>query len=138
MGGSSSAHQPWVGVSHTLMVDKHRKGQNLLAPNMGGRYTFPMRVIAKRTLKEFYEHSLYRDAKGPLEAWHAEASKANWHSHHDIKAQYGNASIIGDETVVFNIAGNKYRLVVNVDYGRQALYVKFVGTHKQYDKLNLK
>ncbi|MEJ2756466.1 MAG: type II toxin-antitoxin system HigB family toxin [Gammaproteobacteria bacterium] len=97
-----------------------------------------MRVIAKRTQREVYEHSLYRYATGPLEAWHAEASKANWHSHHDIKAQYGNASIIGDETVVFNIAGNKYRLVVNVDYGRQALYVKFVGTHKQYDKLNLK
>ncbi len=105
---------------------------------MGGHYTVPMRVIARRTLREFYEHPSYRDAEGPIEAWYAEASKANWHSHHDIKAQYGNASIINDETVVFNIAGNKYRLVVNVDYGRQALYVKFVGTYKQYDKLNSK
>lgn len=97
-----------------------------------------MRVIARRTLREFYELPLYQDAKGPLEAWYAEANKANWQNHHDIKAQYANASIINDETMVFNIAGNKYRLVVNVDYGRQALYVKFVGTHKQYDKLNLK
>lgn len=97
-----------------------------------------MRVIAKRTLREFFEQPTYQDAMGPLEAWHAEASKANWLSHRDIKAQYRSASIINAETVVFNIAGNKYRLVVNVDYGRQALYVKFVGTHKQYDKLNLK
>lgn len=97
-----------------------------------------MRVIAKRTLREFYERPVYQDAKGSLEAWHAEACKALWQSPHDIKVQYGSASIISDETVVFNIAGNIYRLVVNVDYGRQALYVKFVGTHKEYDKLNLK
>ncbi|MEJ2621582.1 MAG: type II toxin-antitoxin system HigB family toxin [Candidatus Thiodiazotropha sp.] len=94
--------------------------------------------MVSRTLREFYEHPRSRDAEGPLEAWSAEASKANWHSHHDIKAQCGNASIISDDTVVFNIAGNKYRLVVDVDYSRQALYVKFVGTHKQYDKHNLK
>lgn len=104
---------------------------------MGGDYTCSMRVISKRTLREFYGQARYQDAKGPLEAWHAEAIKANWCSPHDIKAQYGNASIINDETVVFNIAGNKYRLVVNVDYVRQALYVKFVGTHKEYDKLDL-
>lgn len=97
-----------------------------------------MRVIARRTVRKFYEHPLYRDAEVPLEAWYAEASKANWQSHHDIKAQYGSASIISDGTVVFNIAGNKYRLVVNVDYGRQAIYIKFVGTNKQYDKLDLR
>ena len=105
---------------------------------MGGDYNVDMRVIAKKTIREFYEKPLFRDAEGSLEAWYAEARKANWHSHHDIKAQYGNASIISDETVVFNIAGNKYRLVVNIDYGRQALYVKFVGTHKEYDKLSLR
>ena len=97
-----------------------------------------MRVIAKRTLREFYEQPVYQDAKGPLEAWHSEASKADWQSHHDIKAQYRSVSIINTETVIFNIAGNKYRLVVNVDYVRQALFVKFVGTHKQYDKLELR
>ncbi|MDZ7750659.1 MAG: type II toxin-antitoxin system HigB family toxin [Gammaproteobacteria bacterium] len=97
-----------------------------------------MRVIAKRTLREFYELASHQDARGPLEAWHAEATKAIWQSPHDIKAQYGNASIISDETVVFNIAGNKYRLVVNLDYGRQTAYVKFVGTHEQYDKLQLR
>jgi mRNA interferase HigB len=97
-----------------------------------------MRVIAKRTLREFYTQPSCRDAKGPLEAWHAEAVKANWRSPHDIKAQYRSASVISDAVVVFNIAGNKYRLVVKVDYQRQALYVKFVGSHAEYDKLHLR
>ncbi|GAB4301471.1 MAG: type II toxin-antitoxin system HigB family toxin [Thiohalomonadaceae bacterium] len=97
-----------------------------------------MRVIAKRTLRVFYEQPPYRDAQGPLEAWHAEASKGTWRTPHDIKEQYANASIIDRSRVVFNIAGNKYRLLVDVDYARQALYVKFIGTHAQYDDLNLK
>lgn len=101
-------------------------------------YYGPMRVIAKRTLREFYEQGRYRDAQGPLEAWHAEAIKAKWLTPHDIKAQYGSASIITNSVVVFNIAGNKYRLIVDVDFARQALYVKFIGTHAEYDKLNLK
>ena len=97
-----------------------------------------MRVIAKRTLREFYELPNRQDARGPLEAWHSEVLKAVWQSPHEIKAQYASASIISDTLVVFNVAGNKYRLVVDVDYVRQALYVKFVGTHKEYDKLDLK
>ena len=97
-----------------------------------------MKVIAKRTLRKFYEQPRFKDAKGPLEAWHAEAIKAEWPTPHDIKAQIGSASIISDSLVVFNIAGNKYRLVVDVDYARQAMFVKFVGTHAGYDKLNLK
>lgn len=109
-----------------------------LAPKMGCGYNEPMRVIAKRTLRQFYQLSRYSDAKGPLEAWHAEATKAEWRTPHDIKAQIGSASIINDSLVVFNIAGNKYRLVVDVDYVRQAMFVKFVGTHAKYDKLDLK
>lgn len=97
-----------------------------------------MRVITKRTLSEFYEQSHFSDARGPLEAWHAEALRAEWSTPHDIKAHYANASIIDSSRVVFNIAGNKYRLVVDVDYQRQAVFVKFVGTHAQYDKLQLK
>lgn len=97
-----------------------------------------MRVIAKRTLREFYQRARYQDAKGPLEAWHAEAIKAEWLTPHDIKAQIGSASITNDSLVVFNIAGNKYRLVVDADYTRQAMFVKFIGTHAEYDKLDLK
>jgi mRNA interferase HigB len=104
----------------------------------GGDYNLCMRVISKRTLREFYQQPRYQDSKGPLEAWHAEASKAIWLTPHDIKAQISTASIISDSLVVFNVAGNKYRLVVDVDYARQAMFVKFIGTHAKYDNLNLK
>ncbi|MEJ1373660.1 MAG: type II toxin-antitoxin system HigB family toxin [Candidatus Sedimenticola sp. (ex Thyasira tokunagai)] len=97
-----------------------------------------MRVIAKRTLREFWEQPDFRDSKGPLEAWHSEATKATWGTPHEIKAQIASASIISDSLVVFNIGGNKYRLVVDIDYQRQALFVKFVGSHEEYDKLDLK
>jgi mRNA interferase HigB len=94
-----------------------------------------MRVIAKRTLRQFWEQPKCADAKGPLEAWHAEAMQASWKTPQEIKAQFGSASILKGGRVVFNIGGNKYRLVVAVDYGRQACFVKFIGTHKQYDAI---
>jgi mRNA interferase HigB len=93
-----------------------------------------MRVIAKRTLRQFWEQ--YPDAKGPLEAWHEEALKAHWETPQQIKAQFRSASILKGGRVVFNIGGNKYRLILAVDYGRQAVYVKFVGTHRQYDAID--
>lgn len=89
-----------------------------------------MRVISKRTLRLFWER--YPDAKGPLEAWHAETLKARWETPQQIKAQFRSASILKGSRVVFNISGNKYRLVLAMDYGRQASYVKFIGTHRQY------
>ena len=95
-----------------------------------------MRVIAKRTLREFWE--TYRDARGPLEAWYEEASKAVWRTPHDVKASYRSASVVGDDRIVFNIAGNKYRLVVAVDWRRQLAFVKFVGTHKEYDGIDVR
>lgn len=96
-----------------------------------------MRLIAKRTLKQFWESSpKYTDAKAPLEAWHAEALKANWKTPQEIKAQFRSASILKNKRVVFNIAGNKYRLIVSIDYIRQACFVKFVGTHEQYDLID--
>jgi len=95
-----------------------------------------MRVIAKRTLREFWTHPQYADAKAPLESWHAEALKAKWSSPQEIKAQFRSASILKNNRVVFNIAGNKYRLIVAIDYIRQACFVKFIGTHKQYDQID--
>ena len=95
-----------------------------------------MRVIAKRTLREFWEARGYADSRGPLESWYAEAIKSNWQSPQDIKAQFQNASILKNSRVVFNIGGNKYRLVVSIDYGRQVQFVKFIGDHRQYDKIN--
>ncbi len=95
-----------------------------------------MRVIAKRTLRQFWEQSRYADAEQPLKAWHAEARKASWTSPQDIKAQYRNASFLQGNRVVFNIAGNKYRLVVKANYPFGIVYVRFVGTHRQYDAID--
>ncbi len=95
-----------------------------------------MRIIAKSTLIAFFERQLYRDSKGPLEAWHEEAKKAEWKTSHDIKSQYRSASFAGNR-VVFNIHGNKYRLVVSVSYKMQLVFIKFVGTHKQYDEIDV-
>lgn len=93
-----------------------------------------MRVIAKRTLRQFWE--AHPDSEGPLKAWFAEAEDAAWKSPADVKERYRNASIIKDNRVVFNIGGNKYRLVVRIDYGAALVLIRFIGTHKEYDGIN--
>ena len=93
-----------------------------------------MRVVAKRTSRQFWEQ--YPDAQGPLEAWHAEADKACWENPQQIKEQFGSASILKGGRIVFNVGGNKYRLVLAMDYRRRACYVKFLGTHRQYDAID--
>jgi len=96
-----------------------------------------MRVIAKSTLKKFWERPNQKDAQGPLQCWLEEAAKADWKSPQDIKSHYGNASICANNRVVFNIGGNKYRLVVEIQYQAGIAWVKFVGTHAEYDKINV-
>ncbi len=76
------------------------------------------------------------DAEQPLKAWFEEASKASWTQPSDIKAQYRSASILKNRRVVFNIKGNEYRLVVAIAYRLQIGYVKFIGTHQQYDEID--
>ena len=93
-----------------------------------------MRIIAKRTLKEFWER--YPDAQSPLEAWHAEGKSADWKNSADIKKQYGTASILKNARVVFNIHGNKYRLIVRIDYTYSIVFIRFIGTHKEYDQID--
>ncbi|MBF0589956.1 MAG: type II toxin-antitoxin system HigB family toxin [Magnetococcales bacterium] len=96
-----------------------------------------MRIIAKKRLKLFWESSpSYMDAKGPLEAWHALVSKADWSTPSDIKRQFRSASIIKGNRVVFNIAGNKYRLIVKINFPYRVVYVRFIGTHAQYDHID--
>jgi mRNA interferase HigB len=92
-----------------------------------------MRVIAVSTLKAFWEQPAHRDSEGPLKTWYVEACRAEWKSPNEIKAQYGNASIVGNNRVVFNVAGDKYRLIVAFAYRMQVAYIKFVGTHSDYD-----
>lgn len=96
-----------------------------------------MRVIAKSTLVKFWSRPDCADAKGALQSWYDEAIKADWVTPQVIKEQYRNASICGNNRVVFNIAGNKYRLVVEMQYQAGIAWVKFVGTHAQYDKINV-
>ena|SRR5437016_2913926 len=93
-----------------------------------------MRIIAKRTLAEFWKRE--PAAKGELEAWHAEVKRADWTSPADVKAKYGRASILKDGRVVFNIAGNRYRVVVWINYPFRTVYIRFVGTHEQYDEID--
>lgn len=93
-----------------------------------------MNVISKKTLVEFYNK--HPQAKAPLEAWYAEAKKAVWATTQDIKDNYASASFLSDNRVVFNIKGNDYRLVVHIDYKRHIVRIKFVSTHKEYDRID--
>lgn len=94
-----------------------------------------MRVIAKSTLRKFWER--FPDAEGPLLAWFREVEKEEWNSPADMKKKYRNASLVG-ERVVFNIKGNTYRLVVWINYSFKVVYIRFVGTHREYDAINVK
>ena len=95
-----------------------------------------MHVIKRKTLIEFYQQSGNKDARGVLEAWYYEAKHAQWASPADIKAQYRSASILKDNRVVFNIAGNKYRLIVRLNYDSKTVFIRFIGTHREYDKID--
>ena len=93
-----------------------------------------MRVIAVSTLRDFWQR--YPDAEQPLKAWYEEATNATWAQPADIKSQYRSASVLKNRRVVFNIKGNDYRLIVAVAYKLQVVYVKFVGTHREYDAVD--
>jgi mRNA interferase HigB len=94
-----------------------------------------MHVIKRKTLIEFYQQPGHQEAKGALEAWYYEAKHAQWACPGDIKDQYRSASILRDNRVVFNIAGNKYRLIARINYDSKTVFVRFIGTHREYDKI---
>lgn len=96
-----------------------------------------MHIISNKTLREHWEKPGRQDSEQPLKAWYAIASKAEWKHFADVRKQFGSASIVGDR-VVFNIKGNVYRLVVRINFERQLGFVRFVGTHSEYDKLDVK
>lgn len=93
-----------------------------------------MRIVAKRALLQFSE--AHPDAKQPLLAWHEEAANAKWHTPQDIKERYATASFVGNNRVIFNIGGNKYRLIAAIANRVGVVYVKFVGTHRDYDRID--
>ena len=96
-----------------------------------------MRVIALRALKEFIDNKPeYKDASEPTLAWYRQVLKADWSKPSEVKAEIATASILKDGRVVFNIAGNKYRIVTWINYPYRVVYIRFVGTHVQYDRID--
>ncbi|KAB2930081.1 MAG: type II toxin-antitoxin system HigB family toxin [Leptonema illini] len=94
-----------------------------------------MHIISVRRLKAFWEE--HNQAKNPLRAWYSEAKIADWGSFADIKARYRSADVVAGDRVIFNIAGNQYRLVVKFDFVKRTGFIKFVGTHAEYDRINV-
>lgn len=93
-----------------------------------------MNILTKSRLLEYTEqHSI---AKQPLLSWYKEVKKATWSNPQDIKNRYPSASILQGNRVCFNIKGNEYRLIVGVNYDKQAVFIKFIGTHAEYDKID--
>lgn len=101
-----------------------------------------MRVIARRSLWEFVEkrsgHKDHSALKSALDAWFAETTKAIWKNTSEVKRNYATASIVSNERIVFNIKGNDYRLVVAIDFEKPIVWIKWIGSHKEYDRINVK
>ena len=93
-----------------------------------------MRIIAKRTLREFWRQ--HPDARRPLLDWYQVVEHAEWQAPNQLKAMFASASILPNDRVVFNIKGNTYRLVVHIPYHRRRVYIRFIGTHAEYDAIN--
>ena len=98
------------------------------------QWRWAVRIISRKRLREFAER--HPDAKRPLDDWYNVVRRVEWESPHDVKATFGNASIVGD-VVVFNIAGNKYRLSTNIRYRYRVVYIRSVMTHEEYDEAAL-
>ena len=93
-----------------------------------------MRIIAKKILREFWiKHT---DCEEQLKAWFQETSNYEWNNSNEIKSNYPSASILGDNRIVFNIKGNHYRLIIKINYDYQMIWIRFVGTHAEYDKID--
>lgn len=93
-----------------------------------------MRIISKKTLREFWER--HPDSEQPLQAWYLEARKADWASPDQVRSRFSYASILRNGRVVFRIKGNAYRLVAKVVYARRMVFIRFVGTHAEYDRID--
>jgi mRNA interferase HigB len=93
-----------------------------------------MRIISRKWLVEFWQ--IHPDAEQPLRAWYVEAKKASWRSPTEIKSTYRNASLLANNRVVFNIKGNDYRLIVIIEYKQNKIFIRFIGTHQEYDRID--
>ncbi len=95
-----------------------------------------MRIIARSTLRDYWEK--HPDSATPLKTWFSEVRKAEWKNFNPLKKQFGNTSVVGDDRVVFNIKGHSYRLIAAIDYEKRILWIRFIGMHNDYDKVDAK
>ena len=93
-----------------------------------------MRIISKKTLREFWEK--HKDSEQQLKSWFQETNSIEWKNPKQIKKEYPSASILNDNRIVFNIKGNNYRLIVKINYDYKMVWIRFIGTHAEYDKIN--
>ena len=94
-----------------------------------------MRIVALATLRDFWNR--HPDAEIPLRSWYTLASRSDWRRPADVKAAYRNASVVANNRIVFNVKGNDYRLIAAVHYNRGMMFIRFVGTHREYDKIDV-
>lgn len=97
-----------------------------------------MRIIKEKTLVDYCKQDKYKNAKTSLESWVKDINNAKWKSSNELKEKYKNASIIGNKRVIFNIKGNDYRLIVDIEYKINLVFIIWLGTHQEYDKINAK
>ena len=102
---------------------------------MGAQYNDRMRIIALKTLRLFWEQ--HPDAQPGLQGWYHDARRATWGTPTDITNVYGNASVVSNNRVVFNIKGNQYRLAVAINYAQGIMYIRFIGSHQDYNKIDV-
>ena len=93
-----------------------------------------LRIISKKILRDFWE--VHADSEQQLKSWFQETSNAQWTNPNEVKKEYPSASILNDNRIVFNIKGNNYRLIVRINYNYQMIWIRFIGTHAAYDKIN--
>lgn len=97
-----------------------------------------MRIIKEKTLTEYCQHSKYKRAEESIKAWVYEVRFSTWNNANELKSKYGNSSVISSKRVVFNIKGNDYRLIVDIEYKLKIVFIVWFGTHTEYDKIDAK
>lgn len=117
-----------------MIINEPAEPSSELAPTMGSCYTGGMRIIARKTLRDFWE--THPDSEQPLRAWFHDTKVAVWTGPTAIRAVYATASFLANNRVVFNIHGNRYRLIVTINYDYQVVYIRFIGSHAEYDRIN--
>ena len=131
-----------TGFEPALLYQPGDSFPDVLRPKWAHTTLGSMRVIARRTLREFVEsrtgHKDHAALKAAVDAWFDEVRKAEWKTSADVKRRYPSASVVSADRIVFNIKGNDYRLMVSVDFEKRIAWIKWIGTHAAYDRIDVK